>query len=269
MSQLNNSVTVHKVCKSYPYAKVVFIWNITDHKIEWDIVIGGFVLAEEKKREAGDSGENGVSDFAESECDRTFEVTKEWRENEDGEFDAMKSNIPLELKVFRRPMSKPPLHHLKTFFGLEFWSCVTSTLNENKITNYIQYEKGREKITRQKVSVTMDCAGSNFTAKKSEKPAKSRRSHRRGQAARLCRWQSLPLENAIPPPTPAVNSAKWHTAGRILPIPSSLNFFSQGLFVVYIPTHNSRYSQPVKDLMCTAHEGKYVIPPQGPILQMA
>ncbi|KAL4570274.1 hypothetical protein LXL04_025926 [Taraxacum kok-saghyz] len=46
--------------------------------------------------------------------------------------------------------------------------------------------------------------------KNRKKPAKSRRSHRRGQAARLCRWQSLPLENVIPPPTPAVNSAKWH-----------------------------------------------------------
>ncbi|KAL4589896.1 hypothetical protein LXL04_002808 [Taraxacum kok-saghyz] len=43
-----------------------------------------------------------------------------------------------------------------------------------------------------------------WSAKKSEKPAKSRRSRRRGPAARLCRWQSLPLESPIPRPSPAV-----------------------------------------------------------------
>ncbi|KAL4574426.1 hypothetical protein LXL04_021258 [Taraxacum kok-saghyz] len=32
---------------------------------------------------------------------------------------------------------------------------------------------------------------------------KSRRSHRRGPAARLCRWQSLPLESPIPSTSPA------------------------------------------------------------------
>ncbi|KAL4584163.1 hypothetical protein LXL04_008754 [Taraxacum kok-saghyz] len=70
---------------------------------------------------------------------------------------------------------------------------------------------------------------------------KSRRSHRRGPAARLCRWQSLPLESPIPSTSPAVNSARWHTAGFLPAIPSSLRssnifrfFFSLSKWAMYL-----------------------------------
>ncbi|KAL4554468.1 hypothetical protein LXL04_039298 [Taraxacum kok-saghyz] len=62
-------------------------------------------------------------------------------------------------------------------------------------------------------------------SKKSEKPAKSRRSHRRGSATRLCRWQSLLLESPIPRRSPAANSPNSHTAGPLPIIPSSLTVF--------------------------------------------